>query len=250
MTFAKDQRGFGHIEIILIIVVIGLIGAVGWLVYDRQKVKTGETATKEITSFEECVAAGNPIMESYPPQCAANGKTFIQDVGDEKLSTYNTRVTSGLKGFSIIFPDGWKDIIKDNSRDFFIINGEKQPVVTQGQAPVINSMDGFGSDGPTVFGVYIEQVSETPRGTATEFIVGKAEDELRGTKYTYIYETDDTVGAEFIGGGRLKGDRDYMYVFKLKDGKELRAWYTVYASDPTNNVATVEDVLRTITLGS
>lgn len=30
-----------------------------------------------INSFEECVAAGYPVMESYPPQCAVpGGETF------------------------------------------------------------------------------------------------------------------------------------------------------------------------------
>ncbi len=33
-----------------------------------------------ITSFEECVEAGNPIMESYPRQCQANGQTFVEDI--------------------------------------------------------------------------------------------------------------------------------------------------------------------------
>jgi hypothetical protein len=31
-----------------------------------------------ITNFEECAAAGNPIMESYPRQCRADGKTFVE----------------------------------------------------------------------------------------------------------------------------------------------------------------------------
>ena len=35
-----------------------------------------------ITSFEECVAAGNPVMESYPRQCRANGQTFVEEVDD------------------------------------------------------------------------------------------------------------------------------------------------------------------------
>jgi hypothetical protein len=34
----------------------------------------------EITNFEECVNAGNPIMESYPRQCVANGVTFTEDI--------------------------------------------------------------------------------------------------------------------------------------------------------------------------
>ncbi|MFH1426535.1 MAG: hypothetical protein ABIG66_03885 [Candidatus Kerfeldbacteria bacterium] len=31
-----------------------------------------------ITNFDECVAAGNPVMESYPRQCAADGETFTE----------------------------------------------------------------------------------------------------------------------------------------------------------------------------
>jgi hypothetical protein len=34
-----------------------------------------------ITTFEECVAAGNPVMESYPRQCRTqSGETFVEDV--------------------------------------------------------------------------------------------------------------------------------------------------------------------------
>jgi hypothetical protein len=36
-----------------------------------------------ISSFEDCVAAGNPIAESYPPQCrTADGSSFTEDVGN------------------------------------------------------------------------------------------------------------------------------------------------------------------------
>lgn len=30
-----------------------------------------------INSFDECVAAGNPVMESYPEQCSSGGRTFV-----------------------------------------------------------------------------------------------------------------------------------------------------------------------------
>lgn len=33
-----------------------------------------------ITNFEECAAAGNPIMESYPRQCRANSQTFVEQI--------------------------------------------------------------------------------------------------------------------------------------------------------------------------
>ncbi len=34
----------------------------------------------QATSFEECVAIGNPVMESYPRQCRSGNKTFTEDV--------------------------------------------------------------------------------------------------------------------------------------------------------------------------
>jgi hypothetical protein len=34
----------------------------------------------QITNFEECVAAGNPVMESYPRQCRADGQTFVEEL--------------------------------------------------------------------------------------------------------------------------------------------------------------------------
>jgi hypothetical protein len=46
----------------------------------------------EITNFDECVAAGNPVMESYPRQCSANGQTFTEDLThvctEEEKGTY------------------------------------------------------------------------------------------------------------------------------------------------------------------
>lgn len=41
------------------------------------------TETKKVSSFEECVAAGNPVMESYPRQCRSqSGELFVEVVGD------------------------------------------------------------------------------------------------------------------------------------------------------------------------
>ncbi len=35
---------------------------------------------KRIASFDECVAAGNPVMESYPRQCRADGELFVEKI--------------------------------------------------------------------------------------------------------------------------------------------------------------------------
>jgi eight-cysteine-cluster-containing protein len=38
---------------------------------------------KPITNFQECIDAGNPVMESYPRQCASEGKTFTEELAND-----------------------------------------------------------------------------------------------------------------------------------------------------------------------
>lgn len=54
-----------------------------------------------ITSFEECVAAGNGVMESYPEQCAANGQTFVRDIGNQLILQDEIRITNPEPGQKI-----------------------------------------------------------------------------------------------------------------------------------------------------
>jgi hypothetical protein len=78
MKLHKQQSGFGHIGILAIILSAVVIGAAGWFVYDHQHKDENKTpkTQKTISSFDECVAAGNPTRETYPEQCSADGKLF------------------------------------------------------------------------------------------------------------------------------------------------------------------------------
>lgn len=69
------------IMIILMLLVVGSV--IVACASDTDVMKEDESLNEDIaqiTSFEECVAAGNPIMESYPAKCAANGQTFTEEV--------------------------------------------------------------------------------------------------------------------------------------------------------------------------
>jgi hypothetical protein len=80
------------IVIVLGVIVIGGVAAALWWNF------VPRISTSTINSYDECAAAGNPIMESYPEQCAAGGKTFTRDIsGDVKSNEY----TSG-KGIKIL----------------------------------------------------------------------------------------------------------------------------------------------------
>lgn len=43
-------------------------------------VRAPEIPEGQVTGFEECVAMGNPVMESYPRQCSHNGQVFIEEI--------------------------------------------------------------------------------------------------------------------------------------------------------------------------
>ena len=67
---------------IIIVLVVTLIigGFIGYYFgYDIGYEKALNTLG-EVTNFEECAAAGNPVAESYPRQCRANGQNFIENV--------------------------------------------------------------------------------------------------------------------------------------------------------------------------
>ncbi len=36
-----------------------------------------------ITNYEECIAAGNPSLESYPALCVHNNETFFEEITDD-----------------------------------------------------------------------------------------------------------------------------------------------------------------------
>lgn len=82
-------------RIVYIVVLVGIIagGVLLWNSYQSKQ--------NTVSNFAECAAAGNPIMESYPRQCRAGGKTFTEDIGGEKkdlvrVSVPNEGLTSPL----------------------------------------------------------------------------------------------------------------------------------------------------------
>ena len=62
----KKMIGIGVIILILAIVL-------SWYLFIRD---TDVRTSNSPSDFRSCVEAGNPIMESYPEQCSAEGKTF------------------------------------------------------------------------------------------------------------------------------------------------------------------------------
>lgn len=70
--------------LIIFILGIGLLGLFTFLLLGKGNVKSPLTTDRGPTSFEECVAENGMVMTIYPGRCTAkNGKTFVQDIGNE-----------------------------------------------------------------------------------------------------------------------------------------------------------------------
>lgn len=81
-----NQKGFSVVEILIVIVVVGLLGAVGWLVYDRQK-SPKQSATSQNTS-----------EQTDKIQATTNPST-------DKETIKTTTITN--KKFSVSIPSDW-----------------------------------------------------------------------------------------------------------------------------------------------
>lgn len=92
-----------HKTLLLGIVAAALvIGALVWIFALRE---TTPHSSVMITSFDECVEAGYPVMESYPAQCRTpEGETFTQDIGNEMEYADQIRVASPRPGDVIASP--------------------------------------------------------------------------------------------------------------------------------------------------
>lgn len=71
---------------ISIIAVLIIVAGVWWFLSARPSVP--------ITTFEECITAGNPVMESSPRQCRAGGQTFTEFIGNELEKTSLIRIAT------------------------------------------------------------------------------------------------------------------------------------------------------------
>jgi hypothetical protein len=58
----------------------------------------------QVTDFASCVAAGNPVMKSYPAQCSYNGKTYTEVISGGSTEAEMIRVSTPAAGSTISSP--------------------------------------------------------------------------------------------------------------------------------------------------
>lgn len=60
--------------------------------------------SKQITSYEECIEAGYPMMKSYPPQCSDGTSLFAQDLGNTRELADVIIISTPLPGTKVTRP--------------------------------------------------------------------------------------------------------------------------------------------------
>jgi len=116
-----------------------LLGVIFFGAYYFIFIKVGiEKDTSPVTSFDECVEAGNPVMESYPRQCRDGEQTFVEDIGNELDKTELIRIDYPRPNQTIESPL----VIKGGARGYWFFEGdfpvtlrtEDKTVIAQGYA--------------------------------------------------------------------------------------------------------------------
>ena len=83
--------------------ILAIVAGATWLLLPANQVNA--PTQSEPTSFVECVAVGNPVMESYPRQCnTLSGLHFVEDIGNELEKQDLIRATYPRPGVTITSP--------------------------------------------------------------------------------------------------------------------------------------------------
>lgn len=105
----------------------------GKCIWDKDKNVLDGNDTKDIDSFEKCVEVGNPVMESYPRKCRANGITFTEEIGNELELQNLIRIDHPRPGEAIESPL----VIKGEARGAWFFEGSFPVILTNWDGLII-----------------------------------------------------------------------------------------------------------------
>jgi hypothetical protein len=229
LKMKTNQKGFSAVTVLLALLIIGVIGGVGYYVYNAQK------------------KSNNPDLQSSKSQKNNAVTEKAQETKDETINW--TLLNSGLGGFSIKIPDGWTVINMSDSNAILSQNIE----YIKGQKAKIETVKTGGSDQTFRFSIMQFKDGDDYQvldgdEQKTEFIAG----DLKGTKYYKKYPL------EKVGGlGPYPGMESYKYEFK-KAGTTTYISYNIFnyneyskdiltikESDP-NRINLIDQVAKTL----
>ena len=216
----NNQKGFSAIELLIVIVIVGLIGAVGWLVYDRQKTAIeSDSKSNKVTSTVETKADPINSWLSY---------------------------TSENQRYSMSIPDGW-DLTGFKGEDYLEAWEMKSVTYRKGDTAKVTILDSGGRDGSSI-AVRLSYNTDTHSDKCTDSkvsCVSKVKDyttpnQVSVAKYSRIQTTGS--GENFTD--IPKGTTEYVYVLTAND-KKITIVHDVRSGE-TDQTQYIEDAIATL----
>lgn len=130
------MRELSKREVIFIVIIVLFLAAAGVFAW-----KTGRDKKGNINSFADCVAAGYPVMESYPEQCAADGKSFVNPDQQALTPDGPNNVQEGIVTFvdDTVFDKKLRDEITSNIVEPLV---DFNQITDEGKVTISKSDDG------------------------------------------------------------------------------------------------------------
>ena len=217
----NNQSGIAHMAIPLIIVVIAVVGLVGWKVRQNQNNKKSANTTVP----QSTIADTQPTNDKSVEKIADETASWL--LYSSKNNAYKIRLADGLV-FEKAEPDTqWLSL---STYSLVTKAGTKAQVIT-GKG---------GRDG--VMGMYINyyETGTGTKGFGDKQSSFKTNSGLNVDKYLYVQRTEpDGIGLE-------KGGKEYNYAITNADGRaDLIITYSLAPTDE-GNTALVEKMVKTV----
>lgn len=220
---ALKQAGFGIVELLLLIVIIGLLLGLGWFVWHTKR--TADQNYQQVVNTKTTVPPAQPTPG--PPS------TLDTNVADWQ------QVTSVGGAFTVKLPSGWQlTNVAGNS-----VTGDQQGTARSVRAVVLtDTSPGAGGQKRFVIALNSQPTAKVPAWTdpgsssqqaVADYVIGGR----ACKKYTATW-TKRTVDY-------ARGDKTYQYVCSLPGNRQLNISYRQGQGD-ADNAALVGQVIQTI----
>lgn len=205
----RNQKGFGAIEVVGVIMVIALVCVGTWLIVDSMR------ENKTPSDTDRAVDATTQPVAEYE----------------------GTMVASVNNRWSIHIPNGWKNIYKCSNSDSLFVSASETTNLTyeQGLAAEVQTTT-CGSDSVPAFSVFVNDGETSSEPSAMSF---KTTSGLEGTKFC-----DDNVETSFADEVLLQ---ECTYRF-THSGKTYEVVYVRPDDSHTDHLTLIDQVVRSFKL--
>jgi hypothetical protein len=215
------QKGFAHVEALIIVAVVGLIAFAGWLVRIRQS----DLRTRD--NYYPYSGTQQPETTYSSSEVESNEQSGPDD---------STSIPEG-PGYKITFADGWVLMKKEGSKQSYFTR-ENTLALAPGKPAVIKEyVPQYPPEFP--FGLSISYHYEPTNPCSSLTFLQKSFKTHAGVD---VYK-NITLDANTYGPA--PGDKSYEYCIQLKEKFVLTVGYTIHEG-LTDHIDVIESVLKTV----